>query len=278
MGLFTRNWNKPGPGVRKDEPRKKGAKRFLEIFTRDYRDLIKINLIFCICILPTAALFILGFIGLASSVMFILSIAAAFPVGGVLVASFYSITKMLYDEPGFLWHDMKRKFLENYKQAAIPGMLCTTFIYGQLFLWTPMLFSETPQIDLVWLVAGLLLIIFFGMASPFIFIQIAYIDLKVIRVVRNSVLISLAKAPRSLMGSILGGVIWVAFYLFFPASILFLLPIIIIGFSLSWLLTLMWIWTPFDKLFEIEETIRKRNAGELEEKGPEGKSPEGSTE
>ena len=30
MGLFTRNFDKPGPGVSPDAPRKKGAARFFE--------------------------------------------------------------------------------------------------------------------------------------------------------------------------------------------------------------------------------------------------------
>ena len=32
MGLFTRNFDKPGPGVSPDAPAKKGAARFFEIF------------------------------------------------------------------------------------------------------------------------------------------------------------------------------------------------------------------------------------------------------
>ena len=31
MGLFMRNFDKPGPGVSPDAPRKKGAARFFEI-------------------------------------------------------------------------------------------------------------------------------------------------------------------------------------------------------------------------------------------------------
>lgn len=36
MGLFTRNFDKPGPGVSPDAPRKKGAARFFEILGRDF--------------------------------------------------------------------------------------------------------------------------------------------------------------------------------------------------------------------------------------------------
>ena len=36
MGLFMRNFDKPGPGVSPDAPRKKGAARFSEILGRDF--------------------------------------------------------------------------------------------------------------------------------------------------------------------------------------------------------------------------------------------------
>ena len=36
MGLFHQNFDKPGPGVSPDAPRKKGAARFFEILGRDF--------------------------------------------------------------------------------------------------------------------------------------------------------------------------------------------------------------------------------------------------
>ena len=60
MGIFNRDFNKPGPGVNKDEPRKKGAARFFELLTRDFGDLIKLNLLFCVCAIPTVSVFLLG--------------------------------------------------------------------------------------------------------------------------------------------------------------------------------------------------------------------------
>ncbi len=36
MGLFHSNFDKPGPGVAPDAPRKKGAARFFEILGRDF--------------------------------------------------------------------------------------------------------------------------------------------------------------------------------------------------------------------------------------------------
>ena len=58
MGIFNRNFNKPGPGVNKDEPRKKGFARFFELLIRDFGDLVKLNMILFICVLPSVVMFL----------------------------------------------------------------------------------------------------------------------------------------------------------------------------------------------------------------------------
>ena len=143
MGLFSRNFDRPGPGVNKDEPRKKGAARFFEVLFRDFFDLVKLNVIFCVCILPAVSAFILGLISLLTPIAFIVSLIAAFPVGGALTAYSFCITKLLRDDPGFIWHEFKRKFRENFKQAAVPGIVCAAVIEVQALLWIPLLTGES---------------------------------------------------------------------------------------------------------------------------------------
>ena len=58
MGLFSINYNKPGPGVSKDAPVKKPFFRFWEVYFRKFFDLIKLNMLFAI---PTAVTIVLVF-------------------------------------------------------------------------------------------------------------------------------------------------------------------------------------------------------------------------
>ena len=257
MGLFRPDYNRPGPGVRKDEPRKKGSRRFLEILSRSLADLVKLNILFCICTLPTVAVFILGFAGFYPTAAFLLSLILAFPVGGAAVALVFCISKMLRDDPGFIWPDFKRKFLENVKQASGPGIIFIAMIYSQVLLWYAYLFGGTGA-DYTWPLMTFVLFLIIGMFMPYIFLLFAYIDLKASQTIKNGILLSLANIPRSFMGAVMGGVAWVAFFMFLPVSILFVPLIVIIGFSLTWLLTLMWVWPPVDKQFSIETTIRDR--------------------
>jgi len=261
LGLFNIDFNRPGPGVSENEPRKKGLLSFVRIVAGNFGDLIKLNLLFFICVIPTATLFILGLIGFNPVVMFLLSLPAAFPVGGAAVALTFCITKMLRSEPGYVWHDFKRKFLENAGQAAVPGILCVAFIYAHASLWCfHILAVITMNAGL--LVIGFASIVFFGMIAPYIFTMIAYLDLKTRHIIRNSVLLALLNIPRSFMGTVTSGVMWIAFVLFLPVSLFFIPIIALLGFSLTWLLWLMWGWPSIDRQFTIEETLRKRRDGE----------------
>jgi len=261
MGLFSRNYNKPGPGVKKDEPRKKGAARFFELIARDFWDLSKLNLLFCACTIPTIALFLLGLIGFYPGIMFILSLLFAFPVGGAAVSLVYYITKMMRDDPSYVWYEYKRKFVENYRQAAPAGMLCTAFVYAQILLWGSLVMGDQSG-DVVWFIIALISLLIFSMIIPYIFLNFAYIEIKTMGVIKNSVFMTFGFLPRSFMGAFLGGFMWIAFALFFPASMMFIPVIVIFGVSISTLLCLMWTWPPFDTHFKIEETLVKRQEDE----------------
>ena len=58
LGLFG-NYDKPGPGVNKDEPPKAAPVRFFEILFRKFTKLVQLNLIFIIPTLVALALMFL---------------------------------------------------------------------------------------------------------------------------------------------------------------------------------------------------------------------------
>ncbi|MCL2820108.1 MAG: DUF624 domain-containing protein [Oscillospiraceae bacterium] len=254
MGLFSRNFNKPGPGVRKDEPRKTGAARFFELLLRDFGDLIKLNLMFCICAAPTLLVFLFGMTGLYTGIAIALSLVFAFPVGGALVSYVYYITMMMRDQPSYVWFEFKRKFKENYKQAAPIGMICAAFIYAQVLLWVSLIFTDTSG-DLLWFIVAIISMLLFGMIAPYVFMHLAYIDLGTFRILKNSILMAFGYLPRSFMASIMGSILWILFILFLPVSLMLLPLILLITASLSILMSLSWVWKPFNEYFKVEETL-----------------------
>ena len=262
MGLFNRNFDRPGPGVKKDEPRKKGIARFFELLTRDIGDLAKLNILFCLTVLPTAAAFVLSIYGFYTLIFLMLSLLLAFPVGGAIVSYVYYITRMMRDDPSYVWYEVKRKLIENFRQAAPIGMLCTAFIYAQLWFWM-LLFGALATGELTggifWYLATLMAGLIFMMVMPYVFLHLAYIELKTFSILKNSILMSMAYFPRSLMGAITGSILWFVFILYIPVSMVAFPLIILIAVSISMLLGLMWVWPPFNKHFNIEETLIKRS-------------------
>ena len=161
------------------------------------------------------------------------------------------------DDPSYVWYEFKRKFKENYLQAAPVGMLCSAFILAQIMLWMSMIMDESSG-DLIWLLVALFSLVIFGMITPYIFLNIAYIDLTTLKIIKNSILMSFGYLPRSLAGVVMGSIMWIAFALFFPVSMIFVPIIALFGLSISMLLNLMWVWPPFNAHFNIEETLIKR--------------------
>jgi len=134
MGLFHPNYNTPGPGVRKDEPRKKGPARFFEILGRDMGDLFRANLLCTLGFLPALILIFLGILGRT-----VLLAAAGGILGGILLGPCYAglhdtILRAMRDEPGYWWHVYKKAFRRNWRQSLIPGAVLGFLLASQLFM------------------------------------------------------------------------------------------------------------------------------------------------
>jgi len=269
LGIFSRNFDKPGPGVQKDEPRKKGFARFFELLLRDFADLVKLNVMFCIVLIPSVAAFIFGSAFLGMIIGFVVALIFAFPVGGALTAYYYYITKMMRDDPSYVWFEFKRKFLENYKQAAPIGILCIGFAYAQIMLWVNLFYTLQAALEygaavdnLLWYLLVFLSFIIFMMILPYIFMHFAYVNLGTLQILKNSVMMAFGYLPRSIMGSILGGALWFLFILSPPIAMMAAPLIILFGVSISLLLSLMWVWPVFNKCFKVEETLVEREQEE----------------
>ena len=124
MGLFHQNFDKPGPGVSPDAPRKKGAARFFEILGRDFSTIWMAGLLALISSLPFALL-----LWLAVSTHSLIPMLAAGILGGMIAAPQIvglndTILRSLRDEPGFWWATYRRAWKRNVKASLLPGAVC----------------------------------------------------------------------------------------------------------------------------------------------------------
>ena len=270
MKFITNYYNKPGPGVDPNEPRKKGIKRFFEILGREFGGFIILSLYYFLLFSLSLILFICADFGILPEYAFIISLVAAIPMGTACCTLVYCISKMLRDDPEYIWYDIKKKSAEYFKQSIIPGVLYTAFIYGQVFFWRRFAYGG-GELNIGLFVFEALSLVIIGMVAPYIFLQIAYVDLKLPQIAKNSFILAFANLPRSIMGALTGNLLWFLFWNMLPASLLAVPLMVLFAFSISWLLCLMWVWPPVDKQFNIENTIRERYDKQLEEKMDDNK-------
>ena len=251
-------YNRPGPGVRPDEPRKKSAARWFEILGRDLGSFFKAGLLALLGFLPFMLL-----LSLAIASHAVIFVIAAGVVGGALampqiVGMADTLLRSLRDEPGFWWVTYRRAWKRNWKGCLVPGMVCGLVIAGQLFT----LFHLRPDNDnLLMLVVMLILGMALSVGLTFYIVpQLALLDLPFLQLLKNSVLLFLGYLPRTAGAVAVQVVYWGAYLLFYPLTTL------VLPFTNFWLpmsLSLLILYIPLDKSFHIEETIRKMRAEDL---------------
>ncbi|NLW78589.1 MAG: hypothetical protein GXY32_04145 [Ruminococcaceae bacterium] len=251
MGLF-RNLNKPGPGVPKNAPRKKGVPRFFEILGRDFGNLVKLNLLTQLGFLPSQGMLALsiwaytGGWGVLFVVSAFLGALSGIVLGAACAAQQFCLAKMLRNEPGFIGQDFKRAFTQTLGRMAGPGMLYAILlgvgIYTYLFV-----FSAQAGVSIFAVGLFVVLALLVAMAAPWLFLQGALLPLGAGAMLKHSVVLAVAYFLRSLAGALLGGALTLIQWRVFPL----LTPVtLVVGYSIPALIQLMWIWPPFEKTFQ----------------------------
>lgn len=282
MNFFKKDYNKPGPGVPKNAPKKKGFARFFEVVGRDTGDLFKLNFRVALCCLPAQA-FLLGAIVsliLQQTVLVFAFSVAALLASTLVVPAFtaqaYILSKRLRDDSGFAWEDFKKTFKENFRSSIILGLIYGLITASQVFMvFFTVGSGQTPS--LVILIIFLFSTIIFGMLLPYLFLQKAYLELSNFSIVKNSLFLALGNAPKSFAALILhlgfSGQLIVFFSIFAspvaPELTTLLLPTWLIysfafGHFIPNLISLMWVWPVVDKTFSIEKTIKQRQQEKLQ--------------
>ena len=247
-----------GSGSAAGEHRERSTRRFFGVLLGDFGKLVGLNLLFFVVVLPSALLYALVLAGGGGGWAFVLALVASSPVGGAIGASMYCLTQILQREPVSIWFDFKRKVMESARPLALPGILMSAFIFAQSYFWG-MVFSG---VDVgIWVaVLVLLSLCVVLMVSPYIFLQVAYLDARLGRVLVNALVLSSSNALRTFAGMLCASFGWFALALFLPVSVVLVPGVILFGFSLSLLANLVFIWPIVDMQFGISDELKARRA------------------
>ena len=255
MGLFNMHYDRPGPGVNPDTPRKKGAARFAEVLGRDMLSFWCAGMLALLSALPFALGLILSLLTHAVLPMLLAGVLGGMIAAPQLTGLHDTILRSLRDEPGYWWATYRRVWKRNLKGSLLPGAVCGLILAMQIFAAWHLGTGQGSLLAV--LVIGLVLL---GGLAQYLFAQVALLDLPFASLLKNAVLLFFGYLPRTLLGVLWQGVYWGLVVGFFPYSV----PVLLVtGLWLPALLSLMAIYPPLEKSFHIEETIRKMREDEL---------------
>lgn len=263
MGLFSARFDREGPGVPKNAPQKKGLARYFEILFRDFGAFWRSYLITAACFIPCIIAVLFGllfhqYLGmvLIAAVVYILG---SFLCGPALLAQHAVIVKAVRDIPGYMWHDYKKAWKENAKQARPVGVAIMVLLALECISVYFYLAMDKINIIMVALVLFCLLIL--TSASLLIFLQMIFLALPVPGMVKNSLLMTFGYAKRTIPAALFVLVPTIFFAGFVP--VVAWMPLLLLGFPM--MLTLaadQCLWPVMEQTFHITEQQAAKKAEE----------------
>ncbi len=211
MGMFFGNYNRPGPGVRKDAPPQKAVPRFFSILQRKFFDLVKLNLLFCIPVAVAAMLVYLLNLIVPYLIVDLMPVILLFPFIGGLT---YVTRNYTREEHAFIYSDFKDAVKNNWKAFLIDGVI-VYLIVTVLMVSIPYYLHAAPKGILSSVAAGIciliaMLVLFSQYYAP---VLIVTFDLKIGQILKNSLIFAILGLWRNLLITLLLGILILLLYL-----------------------------------------------------------------
>ena len=264
MSLFpSANDFKAGPGVEKDSPRKTGVGRFFELVGRDMSSMFLANLLTCLGFLPVICLVYIGFLMNSLPVMLVSAAAGGILAGPALAGMYDTVLRALRDEAGYWWTTYRKAFKRNFKASILPGVLYCVVVTVQIFFvyfCFNMLYHGTNVGVPMW-VATVLNLLLLHMLFSYLWPQVVLLDQPFSLTMKNSLNCMIAFLPHALAAAIVQILFWGVVILCMPLGLLLML---IFGFWFVTEVSCQIIYGDIEKVFHIEESIRKMKDAELE--------------
>ena len=265
MGLFpSANDFKAGKGVEKDAPRKTGVGHFFELVGRDMNGMFLANLLTCIGFAPVICLAYIGFLANSLPIMLGSAVVGGLLAGPALAGMYDTVLRALRDEAGYWWTTYRKAFKRNFKASLIPGVIYCVVVTLQIFLvyfCFNMLYHGTNVGIPLW-VATVLNLVLFQMLFAYMWPQIVLLDQPLGLTLKNSINCMIAFLPHALAAAIVQVLFWGVVILCMPLGLLLM---IVFGFWFVTEVSCQIVYGDIDRVFHIEENIRKMKDAELEE-------------
>lgn len=244
MGLFSSNYNKPGPGVDKDAPPKPRFFIFFEVLKRKFWHLLRVNFMFVLFNIPALLIaFFMSSVYLQKVELdkgigdfFIRFFLAAFmtmiPVitfGPVQAGFTYILRNYSREEHSFIWWDFKENFIKNFKQAMTITVIDIVVLY--ILGIALNFYTSTPGLLSVFATSFVVLsLVIFTIMHLYIYPMLVTVNLSIKNLYKNAMIFSILKLFPNLLFLVLNIAISIAaFYNIIIGIILYavLLPSVV---------------------------------------------------
>lgn len=226
--MFGINYNRPGPGVRKDAPPQKPFFRFFSILGRKFFDFIKLNLLFSI---PVTIGFVLMCLinsipGMSGTYLVYLPVVFVSP----FVAGLTIVTRnYAREEHAFIFSDFMDCVKHNWKAFLINGTIC--YVLSFVMSFSLHYYSSMSSQNAIYFFAMIIcaaITILLVFAQYYVPVMIVTFDLKITQIYKNALMFSIIGLWRNLLLTVLLSVIIYGIYLMQVTIITAVLGIIII--------------------------------------------------
>lgn len=230
MPLFHSNYNKPGPGVNKNEPEKKPFFRFFELFFRKFWSLIQLNMIFCIPVIVAGILmYFLSSVTTLSFIVFLpIIFISPFVAGLTIVTRNYA-----REEHAFILSDFTDAVKNNWAAFLVNGIVC----YAAYFIFSIAISYYTAQLSsnnifFIPLALCIAISVLFIFSQFYIPVMIITFDLSLNKIYRNAFIFSIVGLWRNLLLIVLFAILALVFYILVNLMPLTFIIAIILAFIL----------------------------------------------
>ncbi len=261
MGLFSFNYAKPGPGVSKDAPKKKGIFLYFELLGRKFFKLCQATMLCTVCSIPYYVLMTLylytffgGYLtqfitklysgvdaaGVNTDVMVILvcSVVAMLLFilwgSGPASAGFAYVTRCFTrEEHSWIFSDFFKKLKENFKQSiilVIIDFVALLLMFNAMIQYLEMFTSQNQFVWLLLLYVCVMAFIVYTFMHFHIYQIMVTFECKFFDLIKNALLLSLGKAPLNLLLGFFSAAATIVLYFYIrPGFLMFLCAIVVYG-------------------------------------------------
>ncbi|HOC34140.1 MAG TPA: DUF624 domain-containing protein [Ruminococcus flavefaciens] len=205
MGLFSNKYDKSGPGISKDEARKKGMALFFDLLGRKFWSLMWLNVLYDLFFIPIMLMFpafLLIKNNVASlSVIGVLAVIFAFIIGPATAGMMKVLRYFYIEKHSFIARDFFDGVKENFVKASVIGfidcfLLVSAFASLQVYPALAATVSKAFYIPMVITFSIFLLVMIMNF---YIFLMMTATRLSLKQLIRNSFTLSIVAMRQNLL-------------------------------------------------------------------------------